>query len=365
MALVNRCWFRASSGGTSAFTVSSAITGFLTPANAGAVNGAYYPYAAESDDLTEWEVGVGVYTSSGTTLSRIVLKSSNANAAVNFTAAPKVALTALADDLSPTPQKGYLYGLTLSNNASDATNDIDITTGEATDSTGAVVMKLTSALTKRLDAGWAAGTGNGMRNSGASIANGTYHIYLVAKAGGADVDIYAHASAVVGTVLTALQAETGGSAYIYARRIASIMRVSGVIAGFVQHGDSFRLKDPILDHAATNPGTSAVSRSLSVPTGINVIAQMNVQLAVSSADGVNSGLYLSDLDQTDMVPSLTAAPLQTVAGFLMLSTSINSWSGGVRTNTSGLIRSRLTGSAANTILRIATIGWDDHRGRMF
>lgn len=365
MALVNRCWFRASSGGTGAFTVSSAITGFLTPANAGATNGSYYSYAAESDDLTQWEVGVGLYTSSGTTLSRIVLKSSNANAAVNFSSAPKVALMALADDLSPAPQKGYLFDLTLSNNATDATNDIDIATGEATDSTGAVVMKLTSALTKRLDAGWAAGTGNGMRNSAAAIANGAYHIYLVAKANGASVDIYAHTSVTVSTVIAALQAETGGADYIYARRIASILRFSATIVPFVQHGDRFNLITPILDANATNPGTSAVTRSLSVPIGIKVIAYVNATLVVTSGDAINSSCYLSDPDQADLAPSLTAAPLATIQGLLQTSSYAGTWSGGVRTNTSGHIRSRLSGSAANTVLRIATIGWEDHRGRQF
>lgn len=365
MALVNRCWFRASSGGTGAFTVSSAITGFLTPANAGAANGSYYSYAAESDDLTQWEVGVGLYTSSGTTLSRIVLKSSNANAAVNFSAAPKVALMALADDLSPAPQKGYLYGLTLSNNATDATNDIDITTGEATDSTGAVVMKLTSALTKQLDAGWAAGTGTGMRNSAAAIANGTYHIYLVAKANGAAADIYAHTSQLASVAVGALQVETGGADYLYARRLGAIQRVSGAILAFVQHGDQFRLKTPILDTNATNPGTSAVLRSLSVPNAINVIAQVNAQLVVTSGDAINSSCYLSDPDQADLAPSLTAAPLSTIQGLLQTSSFAAVFSGGVRTDTSGRIRSRLSGSAANTVLRIATIGWDDHRGRQF
>lgn len=91
--LLNKCMFRASAGGTGTWTVSSAITGYLTPANAGAVNATVYSYSAESDDKTEWEIGTGTYTSSGTTFSRTPLKSSNSDAAVNFTAAPRVALT--------------------------------------------------------------------------------------------------------------------------------------------------------------------------------------------------------------------------------------------------------------------------------
>lgn len=100
--LIDRVMFRAASSGTGSFVVSSAITGYMTPATGGAVNATVYSYAAESDDKSEWEIGTGTYTTGDTTLTRTPTKSSNSNAAVNFTAAPKVALTALADDL-PTP----------------------------------------------------------------------------------------------------------------------------------------------------------------------------------------------------------------------------------------------------------------------
>src|SRR3990167_1953787 len=49
---------------------------------------------------------------------------------------------------------GHIYGLTLSNNGTDPTNDIDIATGKARDSTDAVDISLASALTKQLDAAW-------------------------------------------------------------------------------------------------------------------------------------------------------------------------------------------------------------------
>lgn len=97
MSLVNNCWFTATSSGTGTFTVSAAITGFLTPAQAGAVDKETYTYRASSSDESQWEIGIGVYTSSGTTLTRAtIILSSNANAVVNFSAAPRVALTALA-----------------------------------------------------------------------------------------------------------------------------------------------------------------------------------------------------------------------------------------------------------------------------
>jgi hypothetical protein len=100
MSLVNGCWFRASAGGTGTFTVSSAITGYMTPATAGAVDAFTYSYRASSDDGTQWEIGIGTYTAAGPTLSRgIIKKSSNSNNAVNFSVAPKVALTYLVEDI--------------------------------------------------------------------------------------------------------------------------------------------------------------------------------------------------------------------------------------------------------------------------
>lgn len=98
-ALLDRCMFRAASGGTGSFVVSTALTGYMTPAQADAVNSTVYSYFAESDDRSEWEIGVGTYTAGDTTLTRTPLKSSNSNAVVDFTAPPKVGITALAVDI--------------------------------------------------------------------------------------------------------------------------------------------------------------------------------------------------------------------------------------------------------------------------
>jgi hypothetical protein len=100
------CRFAATSSGTGDFVVSSAVTGYQTPASAGAVSGAIYRYRAESADLSQWEVGYGAYTSGTTTLARttILFNSSGTTSAINFSAAPQVAIVALAEDLIYTLQ---------------------------------------------------------------------------------------------------------------------------------------------------------------------------------------------------------------------------------------------------------------------
>lgn len=100
--------------------------------------------------------------------------------------------------------RGHLRGLRASNNVRDAANRIDIATGSAA-SIGAVpvLMTLASALTKRLDANWSVGTGNGMRWSGAPITNGFYYQFLAATAAGV-VDVYADPSPDEATTLSHL-----------------------------------------------------------------------------------------------------------------------------------------------------------------
>lgn len=72
--------------GTGAYTLAGAVTGFQSFAVVGNGNTTYY---AATDD-TSWEVGIGTYTSSGTTLSRdAILESSNGGSAVNWSAGTK------------------------------------------------------------------------------------------------------------------------------------------------------------------------------------------------------------------------------------------------------------------------------------
>jgi hypothetical protein len=247
---------------------------------------------------------------------------------------------------------GHLYGLTLSNNGTDATNDIDIAAGTCRDSTDTQNLDC-AAMTKRLDATWSAGTGNGFRSSShnsGNISDATYHIYACGKALGADQDYYADSSASPATVLGHLQAETGGADYLYVRRIASIIRSSGAILAFAQIGDEFRWVSPLLDVNASS-GTSAQTQTLNVPTGVVVSA-----FGAFSGSGSNTTTYFSSLSQTDLAPSGTAAPLGifttdgTTAAFPP-----------TMTNTSAQIRTRCL---AGVTLRISTWGWVDQRGKL-
>ena len=74
--------------GTGTVTLAGASTGYQSFAAIGNGNSTYYTIAGQTSN--EWEVGIGTYTSSGTTLSRTtILSSSNSGSAVNFSAGIK------------------------------------------------------------------------------------------------------------------------------------------------------------------------------------------------------------------------------------------------------------------------------------
>jgi len=72
--------------GTGTYTLAGAATGFQSFSVVGNGNTTYYA----ATDNTSWEVGIGTYTASGTTLARTsILASSNSNNAVNWSAGSK------------------------------------------------------------------------------------------------------------------------------------------------------------------------------------------------------------------------------------------------------------------------------------
>jgi hypothetical protein len=88
MALVvkDRVQETSTTTGTGTFTLAGAVSGFQSFSVIGNANTTYYAIVGG----TEWEVGLGTYTSSGTLLSRdTILESSNGGTAVNFSAGTK------------------------------------------------------------------------------------------------------------------------------------------------------------------------------------------------------------------------------------------------------------------------------------
>jgi hypothetical protein len=89
MALIlkDRVQETSTTTGTGTFTLNGAVEGFSSFSVIGDGNTTYYSITSQG---TQFEIGIGTYTSSGTTLSRdTVLASSNSNNLVNFSAGTK------------------------------------------------------------------------------------------------------------------------------------------------------------------------------------------------------------------------------------------------------------------------------------
>ena len=97
VVLGNRAKMSTSTTGTGTITLGSALSGYQTFAQAGITNGQTVRYAIE--DGTNFEIGSGVYTSSGTTLTRSVTESSNSDSAISLSGSAEVFITASAADI--------------------------------------------------------------------------------------------------------------------------------------------------------------------------------------------------------------------------------------------------------------------------
>ena len=86
LVLADRVLETTTTTGSGTITLAGAKQGYQSFAVVGNGNQTYYTIAS----TTEWEVGIGTYTSSGTTLSRdTVLSSSNSGNKVTFSAGTK------------------------------------------------------------------------------------------------------------------------------------------------------------------------------------------------------------------------------------------------------------------------------------
>lgn len=252
---------------------------------------------------------------------------------------------------NPPAPRGYLHGLTISNNGTDATNDIDVAAGVARDSDNVRTMLLTSSTTKRLDEIFGVGTNGGCLDTG-TIANTTYHVFLIASASSATPDVICSTSTTAPTVPSTDWSEV--------RRIGSILREAGAIVAFTQDGDYFQRSALAFDVNVTNPGTTAVTRTLSVPTGINVLAELELGLEGDTGDTTGSFL-VTDLAVNDVLPD-NQGPAHLSVQTTTTGFRVNTYAF-VRTNTSAQVRTRASPSDGTVVIRIRTRGWIDRRGR--
>ncbi len=241
-------------------------------------------------------------------------------------------------------------------NGTDTAHDIDIAQGACADSTNALVMYLTSTLVKQIDVDWVEGSAAGGFPSGLTLSNATwYHVFLILKI---DVDagtpIY-NVDAGFDTDISAANLLSDATGYTHFRRLGSVLTDgSANIIAFsaleTTGGGLEVLWDAPPEDVNVAQGTSAVTRALSVPPDVQVLA--NIILYSASSSG-SWDVYLSALAQSDEAATAGRAQLSGA------NTEENATQFLIRTNTSSQIRSRANVNTATLIIR--TQGWHDSR----
>lgn len=163
-----------------------------------------------------------------------------------------------------TLSKGHIDGLITSNNTTDAAHDIDVATGKCRSIDDTTDIKLSSLITKQIDAAWAAGTNAGGLASGVSLtANTKYFVFILGFEGGtADVG-FDTSSTAVNLLADAAVIAAGYNKY---RRIGSVLTDgSSNILAYHQYGDYFYFDTPILDYSNPALTTTFVTITLSTP----------------------------------------------------------------------------------------------------
>jgi len=155
------------SGTGSPVTLGTAVQQFLTFAQAGVADGDTVLYSI-LDGANGGEVGWGVYTASGTTLTRNVIKSTNSNAAISLSGAAQVAISPLAADggdllvSTLNPMRGFDAPINLKIAAAVASNILTVTlsgnNGSAFSQTNPLLVPFRNSTAANGDPVWASAT---------------------------------------------------------------------------------------------------------------------------------------------------------------------------------------------------------------
>ncbi|MBD3882175.1 hypothetical protein IFO70_10430 [Phormidium tenue FACHB-886] len=250
-------------------------------------------------------------------------------------------------------------GLTLSRNATTPATRIDIAAGRAIVAVGSdrYICKTSSTITKRLDAVWATGSGNGGRFSGTVTANQWWHVFIMRNATGS-VDFGFSQSA------TATDKPTGWNV----RRIGSIRTdASSNILDFANIGNVFYWATEREDLRAAI-GTTATLYTLSVPPGVSGIEAIVRLFSGLPAAGNGNAVLISSPLISDQAPARLGGGASSgdsaYSGNAMAPLEYNQISvETLLTNTSAQVRARASfGGTYTHNPRIGTIGWYDPRG---
>lgn len=170
-----------------------------------------------------------------------------------------VGAMAVRDLFATTTTQGISFlsnPITIANNATDANNDIDFSAGNFafSDKSGEFYA---SAMTKRLDASWSAGTNQGGLDIGNKANSTWYHCYVIYNLITQVSDFIFSVNATNPTL------PSGYTKYKYLGSV--LTNVSGNIIAFTQNNNEFKWNNPIQENFDALITTSNKTLTLTVP----------------------------------------------------------------------------------------------------
>lgn len=253
-----------------------------------------------------------------------------------------------ADYTAELPPRFIDEKLVLSYTTSDV---VTIKTGICIDSLNSYRMINASDFLCDLTVDWQAASGLGSFPSALTLSLTTfYHVFLLynptsrAISAGFDTSLSA----------TNLLADSTATGYTVYRRIGTVYRnASGNIEPFDMVGDTTYFRTPVTSVSSTsNPGTTAMSKTVAAPTGIASIEAM-VKLLVTETASTETDVYLGKSGWT-ITSANTVLRVDNNSAFVDCT---------VPANSSAQIRIQFSSSSASLSYTLYTVGWKELRGK--
>ncbi|OWV78124.1 hypothetical protein ATY78_13090 [Rhizobium sp. R635] len=241
----------------------------------------------------------------------------------------------------------FVRGLVPSPNAGVPLTNLDIGAGDAR--FGGRYISFAGTLTKRLNAAWSEGSGNGFLDTGAVAASKTYHVYVLRKL--ADIS--------VGDFIASLSNNSAGVTVpvgweiLPNGRIGSVLtNASSQIVGFRQYGSRVKLNTNIQELVSSAAFDFPTYNPVGLPEGISTDARLFLQAQADANSAVN---LRCDTEETPGAAGDASLYINIAAGSTRLQIGAK-----VRTTAVGLMWARFDISIGTGNCIVSTHGWDDY-----